>query len=648
MQTSYFSTLILALALAGLAGNTPRLPAQTALPLLSVTNMPWRYYQAGNEPANPAQPNTRWHTNTFDDSSWVTGLGLFGFEDNIASYAPYLLNTRLDLTAPGATNQTIAYYFRTHFTFPTNPFGVLLVATNYLDDGAALYLNGKEITRIRIGSGALDCSTTATNVLSEGRPDVVTFPATNLVEGDNVLAVEVHQASHSEDVIFGMSLTALVPIPIVITNQPQSQTVVAYEDRTASFSVGVTGSSPQYQWYSNEVKLAGATNTGYTVTNPMPAMDGTIYSVVVSNGLGAVRSSNAVLRVLADTFAPTVLSAIVSAAPTNRFLVSFSEALLGVNTNSSNWVISAKNPLNYEVALVGATTPLAVTNVLWNGTYVILALASDLYPANQYVLTVRNVADGRFNVQPFAQIGIQFNILTNLVPMDLEWRWTDMFESNLPPAWTTLEYVEDDTYWGSGTAPLGCLWTAASNCVPLATLIEIGWPAYYFRAKFVLPDNFPANATLSLTHLVDDSAVFYLNGREFYRYNLPQNAPVNFDTPALSDIVASCLTTNILVSNLVHDTNIVAVQVNQAVPDRSGPDIFFAAKIDGTFLKGPVIPRIHFIQLPSNQLKLTWPDAGFTLERNPDLANPNGWTAVATGTNYVTTTTGVNFFRLRK
>jgi len=52
---------------------------------------------------------------------------------------------------------------------------------------------------------------------------VTNLAATNLVMGDNVLAVEVHQTSAtSSDVVFGMSLTATVPgqAPITITSQP--------------------------------------------------------------------------------------------------------------------------------------------------------------------------------------------------------------------------------------------------------------------------------------------------------------------------------------------------------------------------------------------------------------------------------------------
>lgn len=49
---------------------------------------------------------------------------------------------------------------------------------------------------------------------------------------------------------------------------------------------------------SNGVAMAGATSTNYTTPAVVSGMNGTLYSVVVSNSSGSVTSSNAVLRVL--------------------------------------------------------------------------------------------------------------------------------------------------------------------------------------------------------------------------------------------------------------------------------------------------------------------------------------------------------------
>ena len=66
---------------------------------------------------------------------------------------------------------------------------------------------------------------------------------------------------------------------------------------TVQFTVAALGSpSPAYQWWWNGTNWAGL-GASLTLTNTMRAQEGT-YSVLVTNGVGGVFSSNAVLRVL--------------------------------------------------------------------------------------------------------------------------------------------------------------------------------------------------------------------------------------------------------------------------------------------------------------------------------------------------------------
>src|SRR5262249_13351454 len=76
-----------------------------------------------------------------------------------------------------------------------------------IDDGAVFYLNGQEIYRLAMPTGIITQATFATRTVGdaalEGPFDV---PAAGLVRGDNVLAVEVHQANTtSSDIVFGMA-----------------------------------------------------------------------------------------------------------------------------------------------------------------------------------------------------------------------------------------------------------------------------------------------------------------------------------------------------------------------------------------------------------------------------------------------------------
>jgi formylglycine-generating enzyme required for sulfatase activity len=91
----------------------------------------------------------------------------------------------------------------------------------------------------------------------------------------------------------------------VISAQPLSQGVVT--NAAAVFSVTASGSGLRYQWYKNGgTLLAGATNAAYTTPATVPADDGTVFHVVVSNSTSGLASSQAVLTVTAAMMAPAI------------------------------------------------------------------------------------------------------------------------------------------------------------------------------------------------------------------------------------------------------------------------------------------------------------------------------------------------------
>jgi hypothetical protein len=155
-----------------------------------------------------------WRLPAFDDSQWALGPALFGFEDSVPSpYAFPILTPFL----PPQQGGPITAYFRTVFPFTKTRGVVTLFCENLLDDGAVYYLNGAEVGRLRMPTNAVTFSTLATTVTPEGRSAFLVLDSTPLVDGENFLAVEVHQSSStSSDAVFGMALAALV----TTTNQP--------------------------------------------------------------------------------------------------------------------------------------------------------------------------------------------------------------------------------------------------------------------------------------------------------------------------------------------------------------------------------------------------------------------------------------------
>ncbi len=151
--------------------------AQTNVIALAST---WRFHDGG------VDLGAAWRAPGFDDSAWASGAALFYYED---AALPGPKNTPL---TPGRST----YYFRTTFNMAGDPALKLLSARPLLDDGAVIYLNGVEIQRVNMPPGSVNYATTASASVANaafGAP--ISLPAANLVAGENVLAVELHQSA---------------------------------------------------------------------------------------------------------------------------------------------------------------------------------------------------------------------------------------------------------------------------------------------------------------------------------------------------------------------------------------------------------------------------------------------------------------------
>jgi hypothetical protein len=100
-------------------------------------------------------------------------------------------------------------YFRTWFTGSTAHRNLTLRVRR--DDGAVIYLNGVEVARTNMPTGAIAFGTRALSSVNDAAETTLyTIPiSARLVEGRNLLAVEVHQFQQaSSDLTFDLSLTA--------------------------------------------------------------------------------------------------------------------------------------------------------------------------------------------------------------------------------------------------------------------------------------------------------------------------------------------------------------------------------------------------------------------------------------------------------
>jgi hypothetical protein len=148
----------------------------------------WRYQADGSD------LGTAWREPAFPDTAWPLAPAMFYAPISGVSL-PAPKNTFLPLTNElGA--RVLTYYFRTRFTFNGDTNHLQAAFRSVIDDGAVFYLNGVEVLRVGMPATNVTYNTLAT--VNVGLPPIsgpTPFPVAALVQGENTLAVEVHQAS---------------------------------------------------------------------------------------------------------------------------------------------------------------------------------------------------------------------------------------------------------------------------------------------------------------------------------------------------------------------------------------------------------------------------------------------------------------------
>lgn len=373
-------------------------PLTTNLPLINLTSSSWQANAAG------ADLGVTWLDQSYDDTQpgWNAGPGLFGYTPSPGAYPA--INTPL---GSGPTT----YYIRTHFNWNFLADNLAFVITNYLSDGAVVYLNGAEVRRVRMPAGTIGFNTNATGSATPvGRVEVFGIAGQPLILGDNILEVETHQASGTAaDMVFGLSLTAAAQFPVlnINTNLPADQTVVA--GQSVTLTTDVIGSGPlSYKWSRNGVNVPGATNANLTIPVVL-TNDAGNYVLVTSNALATNTTRTALLTVTstpvvindpaqpADTYAvegqPVTLSVVASGSPVllyqwfknNNPIPDATNAdytiVFPVMTNAGNYRVTVSNPASSTNSRTASLTvlqdnvPPVITEVAASASGIVVSFA---------------------------------------------------------------------------------------------------------------------------------------------------------------------------------------------------------------------------------------------------------------------------------
>ncbi|MDB4618075.1 CotH kinase family protein [Akkermansiaceae bacterium] len=173
------------------------------VPLVSREDQ-WSYLDDGsNQGSSDTAP---WAQPGFDDSAWPSGRAPLGYSNGVTTTVSF---------GGDFMNRHITTYFRKKFTVTDVIALEELEMEIQYDDGALVYLNGALQGRFNMPNDTVGFDAVASSG-QVGAEETAWIPLTlnpaDLVEGENVIAIELHQeSSTSSDLSFDFSLTARKP-----------------------------------------------------------------------------------------------------------------------------------------------------------------------------------------------------------------------------------------------------------------------------------------------------------------------------------------------------------------------------------------------------------------------------------------------------
>lgn len=199
---------------------TVQVIAAPVVTTLVPTGSVWRYLDTATG------PGAGWSEVGFNDSGWKSGAGILGY----GGLGPANANPGTIIDGGPVGGRYLTAYFRRHFTATGVAYVTNLAFRVVRDDGVVVYLNGLELFRMNMPTGPVTATTPA-NVNVSGTnelfyaPIQIPIPNGLLREGDNVLAVEMHQDSvNTSDAAFDLGLISVAspqaPLRLALRLEP--------------------------------------------------------------------------------------------------------------------------------------------------------------------------------------------------------------------------------------------------------------------------------------------------------------------------------------------------------------------------------------------------------------------------------------------
>lgn len=327
----------------------PTIPTVNAAVLIP-SNAIWNYLDNGSD------EGTAWRSPAYDDSGWPSGRAELGHGDG-------------DETTV-VSSKRITYYFRHSFNVPNAGLYSSLTVRLKRDDGGIVHLNGAEIYRNNMPAGPV---TYLTRASTEG--DESSFFSANvtnrLQSGRNTLAVEIHEASNSEDVSFALELIGQEPDPLVMH-------INEFKPESTGAHITVSGTpGDMFTIESSHDNMSWVPRLGET----MPASGVFFYTNAFADSFRAYRA-----RSESGVFSANVVGAMQQAIAPGYAMIA--NHLL--DTNNTVAALGRSPPPGTSIYKIGSDGRFAVNNFLqgWSDTAMELRPGDGVFIRTPVAVTV--------------------------------------------------------------------------------------------------------------------------------------------------------------------------------------------------------------------------------------------------------------------
>ncbi|MCX6198445.1 MAG: metallophosphoesterase [Bacteroidetes bacterium] len=464
-----------------------------------------------------------------------------------------------------ANNKYVTTYFRKSISVNEtyDNFTLNLIR----DDGAVVYVNGTEVYRSNMAAGAVLYNTLATTAADDGNTQqTVILPASYFINGNNLIAVELHQSAvTSTDISFDLQL---------IGNRSLASALIS--------------------WNSIWKYLDNGTNQ---TTAWIP---GAFNDAAWAKGKGELGYG--------DGDEGTVIS--YGADSTNKYVTSYFRKTFNNPGGFSSYTLSLKRDDGAVVYVNGtevfrnnisaspAYTTLATAAASDDGaTPQVIMLASSIFATgeNTIAIEVHQSAVNSSDLSMDAELTGNIGTLVSLVDFGEKWRYLDN-GTNQATAWRATAFA--DGTWVQGNAELGYGDGDENTTVSYGANAATKYITTYFRKTINIAD-VSSFKGYSLRMYRDDGLVVYVNGTEVWRNNIPYGtvAYTTLATESAADDGNNMISFNLNYSAFTAGDNCIAVELHQNAASSSDISFDFqlAANTNYDITRGP------YLQMGSHQ-----------------------------------------------